>query len=131
MILPQNVVPIVSAAVDADAAAVIDAVTAKLSMQDLIDLNDRSVTEQLTSANDAIKKASGITPTFYRPTFGAVNPKVREISKQQGQAMIMWDVDTQDWSNKDVKLVIFDKSGTTVIKLLFKNNVFNLFKLMS
>ena len=34
-------------------------------------------------------------------------------------------------SNKDVKLVIFDKSGTTVIKLLFKNNVFNLFKLMS
>lgn len=53
MILPQNVVLIVSAAVDADAAAVIDAVTAKLSMQDLIDLNDRSVTEQLTSAEIA------------------------------------------------------------------------------
>lgn len=53
LILPQNVVPIVSDAIDADAAAIIDAVTAQLAMADLIALNDRSVTEQLPSAQIA------------------------------------------------------------------------------
>ena len=53
LILPQNVVPIVSDAVDTNAAEVINKVTAELSMADLIALNDRSVTEQLTSARIA------------------------------------------------------------------------------
>ncbi len=53
LILPQNVVPIVSDAVDEGAAAVIDKVTALLTMADLIALNDRSVTEQLGSAQIA------------------------------------------------------------------------------
>lgn len=53
LILPQNVVPIVSDAIDDDAAEIINKVTAALSMEDLIELNDRSVTEQLTSAEIA------------------------------------------------------------------------------
>lgn len=50
MILPQNVVPIVSAKVDAASAAIIDKVSAALSAADLVNLNARSVTEQATSA---------------------------------------------------------------------------------
>lgn len=50
LILPQNVVPVVSDAVDDAAAAVINKVTAALTMADLIALNERSVTEQLPSA---------------------------------------------------------------------------------
>lgn len=53
LILPQNVVPIASDAVDEAAAAIIDQVSAALSMTDLIELNDRSVTEQLNSAEIA------------------------------------------------------------------------------
>lgn len=50
MILPQNVVPIVSAKVDDAAAAVIDQVSAALTTEELVQLNARSVNEQATSA---------------------------------------------------------------------------------
>ena len=48
--LPQNVVPIVSAKVDQQAAAVIDAVDAKLSTDELVALNQLSVDKQQSSA---------------------------------------------------------------------------------
>lgn len=53
LILPQNVIPIVSSKVDSTAANAINKVSAQLSTSELIGLNDRSVTEQLTSARIA------------------------------------------------------------------------------
>lgn len=53
MILPQNVVPIVSAKVDDAAAAIIDQVSAALNTDELVQLNARSVTEQAASATIA------------------------------------------------------------------------------
>ena len=53
LILPQNVIPIVSAKVDATAAAAIEAVNAKLSVAELQDLNARSIDEQARSADIA------------------------------------------------------------------------------
>lgn len=50
LVLPQNVVPIVSAKVDQQAAAVIDAVDAKLSTDELVALNQLSVDKQQSSA---------------------------------------------------------------------------------
>ncbi|GAA1666386.1 glycine/betaine ABC transporter permease [Citricoccus zhacaiensis] len=51
LILPQNVTPIVSEAVDEDAAAVIEEVNAQLSAEELIDLNRQSVEDQSSSAD--------------------------------------------------------------------------------
>ncbi|ARU45272.1 ABC transporter substrate-binding protein [Corynebacterium silvaticum] len=48
--LSSRVVPLASKTLDADAVAVLNAVNAKLTTQDLIQLNMRSVTEQLPSA---------------------------------------------------------------------------------
>ena len=53
LILPQNVVPLVSDKVDAPAAAAIEAVNAKLSVAELQKLNARSVDEQARSADIA------------------------------------------------------------------------------
>ncbi|MFC0672773.1 ABC transporter substrate-binding protein [Brachybacterium hainanense] len=53
LILPQNVVPIVSAKVDDAAAAAIAKVTDQLSTEELIALNTRSVDEQAKSADIA------------------------------------------------------------------------------
>ncbi len=50
LVLPQNVVPIVSAKVNEAAAAAIDAVDAKLSTEELVQLNVLSVTKQQSSA---------------------------------------------------------------------------------
>lgn len=54
LILPQNVVPLVSAKVDDAAAAAIEAVNAKLSVDELQKLNARSVDEQARSADIAM-----------------------------------------------------------------------------
>ena len=51
LILPQNVTPLVSAKVDAVAAAAIDKVNAELSMADLLSLNSKSVAEAAKSAD--------------------------------------------------------------------------------
>lgn len=51
LILPQNVVPIASDKVNADMAAVIDAVSAELDTAELIGLNAASVNEQAKSAD--------------------------------------------------------------------------------
>ncbi|WP_193103685.1 ABC transporter substrate-binding protein [Brachybacterium sp. FME24] len=53
LILPQNVVPVVSEKVDADAEAAITAVIEALSADDLIELNRQSVEEQSSSADIA------------------------------------------------------------------------------
>ncbi|KQO46877.1 MULTISPECIES: ABC transporter substrate-binding protein [unclassified Frigoribacterium] len=53
MILPQNVVPIVSDKVDSDAQAVIDGVDAVLSASDLQELNSKSQTDKESSATIA------------------------------------------------------------------------------
>jgi osmoprotectant transport system substrate-binding protein len=49
LILPQNVVPIVSGQVDAAAAAVVDQVRAQLDTAALIAMNARSVNQQASS----------------------------------------------------------------------------------
>lgn len=53
LILPQNVVPVVSSKVDATAAAAINKVSAALSADDLRTLNSQSVNEQKKSADIA------------------------------------------------------------------------------
>ncbi|MDN5572097.1 MAG: ABC transporter substrate-binding protein, partial [Propionibacteriaceae bacterium] len=53
MILPQNVLPLVSSRVDAEADAVLDRVNAELSATDLQELNAQSVNEQRRSADIA------------------------------------------------------------------------------
>lgn len=53
LILPQNVVPVVSEKIDEAAAAAIDGVLAQLSAADLVELNRQSVVDQASSADIA------------------------------------------------------------------------------
>ena len=53
MILPQNVVPVVSEKVDETAATAIEGVIAQLSADDLVELNRQSVVDQASSADIA------------------------------------------------------------------------------
>ncbi|WP_102145749.1 polysaccharide deacetylase family protein [Mycobacterium hubeiense] len=57
------------------------------------------IPSQLSKANDAIKSATGVTPTLYRPAGGLSNDAVRHAAKQLGMAEILWDVIPFDWIN--------------------------------
>jgi peptidoglycan/xylan/chitin deacetylase (PgdA/CDA1 family) len=61
-------------------------------------LSDDKVTSEITKTQDAIKDASGYTPTLLRPPYGAITPRQREwIASQFGLNVILWSVDPFDW----------------------------------
>lgn len=75
-------------------------------------LSDGAVRYQFEAANDAIRATTGVTPTCYRPPYGAVNDRVHRIAVESGLGneqwtagsgtsvnahFGLWDIDTVDW----------------------------------
>ncbi|EUA93136.1 polysaccharide deacetylase family protein [Mycobacterium ulcerans] len=60
---------------------------------------EADIAGQFSRANDAIKAATGRTPTLYRPAGGLSNAAVRQTAAKYGQAEILWDVIPFDWAN--------------------------------
>lgn len=54
---------------------------------------------QLSKANDAIRAATGHTPTLWRPAGGLTNDAVNQQAAELGLAAILWDVIPYDWIN--------------------------------
>jgi peptidoglycan/xylan/chitin deacetylase (PgdA/CDA1 family) len=61
-------------------------------------LSDDRVTQEITKTQEAIKSASGFTPTTLRPPYGAITARQRAwIENQFGLNIILWSVDPFDW----------------------------------
>ncbi|HFR3977772.1 TPA: polysaccharide deacetylase family protein [Streptococcus suis] len=61
------------------------------------------VKQEIELTQSAIEEVIGHRPTFMRPPYGAVNASVAAAA---GLASIYWNVDTQDWSNRDPHLIL-------------------------
>jgi peptidoglycan-N-acetylglucosamine deacetylase len=69
-------------------------------------LSDDRVTAEITKTQDAIKDASGFTPTLLRPPYGAITPRQREwIANQFGLNIILWSVDPLDWKRPGASVI--------------------------
>jgi peptidoglycan-N-acetylglucosamine deacetylase len=69
-------------------------------------LSDQKVTAEITKTQDAIKEASGFTPTLLRPPYGAITPRQREwIENQFGLSIILWSVDPFDWKRPGASVI--------------------------
>jgi peptidoglycan/xylan/chitin deacetylase (PgdA/CDA1 family) len=69
-------------------------------------LSDDKVTVEITKTQDAIKEATGYTPTLLRPPYGAITPRQREwISSQFGLNVIIWSVDPFDWKRPGAAVI--------------------------
>jgi peptidoglycan-N-acetylglucosamine deacetylase len=69
-------------------------------------LSDDRVTAEITKTQDAIKDASGLTPTILRPPYGAITPRQREwIENQFGLSVILWSVDPFDWKRPGASVI--------------------------
>ncbi|MFG3341148.1 polysaccharide deacetylase family protein [Glycomyces sp. NPDC048151] len=66
---------------------------------DLTKLSNTQIAQELSSAQQSIQQATGITPKLYRPPYGATNANVKSIAAQQGLTEILWNVDSQDWNS--------------------------------
>jgi peptidoglycan-N-acetylglucosamine deacetylase len=69
-------------------------------------LGDDRVTTEIAKTQEAIKEASGFTPTLLRPPYGAITPRQREwIENQFGLSVILWSVDPLDWKRPGPSVV--------------------------
>lgn len=62
----------------------------------------KKLKKQLDGTNEAIKKACGQNPTVFRPSYGATNKKINNMSNLP---VIIWDIDTLDWKTKNAKKI--------------------------
>jgi peptidoglycan/xylan/chitin deacetylase (PgdA/CDA1 family) len=67
---------------------------------------------QLSRTSAAIWRAIGVSPTLFRPPYGAINAMVRETAGQVGLRTVLWSVDSLDWERPGV---------TTIINNVLKN----------
>ena len=69
-------------------------------------LSDDRVTTEINKTQDAIKEASGFTPTLLRPPYGAITARQREwIESQFGLSIILWSVDPFDWKRPGASVI--------------------------
>lgn len=61
-------------------------------------LSQEKINDELQKTQDAIVAACGITPTVYRPPFGAITKKQQAaVMEKFHYPSIVWEVDTNDW----------------------------------
>jgi len=72
------------------------------SHPDLTASSAGKVTSEFSKTNDVVRSAIGTNPTLLRPPYGNHNASVR---KSAGMPVALWNVDTQDWKNKNAHAV--------------------------
>lgn len=67
----------------------------------LTELDNESITQELTRTSQIIEQIVGHNPPIMRPPFGSTCPRVREVAGDLGYAVINWTLDTSDWRYRD------------------------------
>ncbi|MDO5684004.1 MAG: polysaccharide deacetylase family protein [Propionibacteriaceae bacterium] len=71
----------------------------------LTGLGSAGIRSQLADTQGRIRAAAGVTPTVFRPPYGARNATVDSAAREQGLSVIMWSVDTMDWRDRNSSTV--------------------------
>ena len=72
---------------------------------DLTKLARTAVRSEIEAVNDTVEAATGVRPALLRPPYGAVNDTVDEVSADLGMAQVLWNVDPEDWKDRDSAIV--------------------------
>lgn len=67
----------------------------------LSQLSAEQIRQEITSTKKASQDATGVAPTLMRPPYGLYNQAVVDTVTATHDSIIMWDVDTEDWKNKN------------------------------
>ncbi|KAI8143624.1 hypothetical protein BJV82DRAFT_713296 [Fennellomyces sp. T-0311] len=60
-------------------------------------LTNEQLVGELKWTEQAIKEVIGVSPKYFRPPFGNIDNRVRDICKALGFTPVIWSVDTNDW----------------------------------
>ena len=71
------------------------------SHRELDKLSPSQVDAEIKTGSAAITAATGDSPRWLRPPYGATNNTVTTAAKANGQAQALWSVDTLDWKDRN------------------------------
>ncbi|MGE5417252.1 MAG: polysaccharide deacetylase family protein, partial [Acidobacteriota bacterium] len=71
------------------------------SHQELNKMNGHDIDKEIWATDKVFDEVLGIKPALMRPPFGAVNQDVLNEADHNGDKLILWSIDTLDWSQKD------------------------------
>ncbi|HEV8114961.1 MAG TPA: polysaccharide deacetylase family protein [Acidimicrobiales bacterium] len=74
--------------------------------QSLPGKSQKTVDEEIIGANNHLQDRLGIKPAYYRPPGGKLGPKVIATAKAQGQQVLMWTVDTKDFTKPPPEAIV-------------------------
>ena len=72
----------------------------------LTKLRAPAVRHEIADGAAAIRAATGVAPTLFRPPYGAINSTVWAQAKTEHESIVLWDVDTVDWSKPGVPKIL-------------------------
>ncbi|MFT7840901.1 polysaccharide deacetylase family protein [Saccharothrix sp. BKS2] len=77
----------------------------------LTNLGAAQVATELANTQNAIRSATGQTPTLFRPPYGATNATVQNEARKLGLTQVTWSVDTQDWNGASTDAIVRSATG--------------------
>lgn len=73
---------------------------------DMAKLSNQNIVDQIVQTNDIIKAITGSTPKWFAPPSGSYNNHVVEVSHHLKMETVLWTVDTIDWKNPSVSVML-------------------------
>jgi len=68
-------------------------------------LSDERIRQGIAAGSNAIAAVIGYSPTILRPPGGAINDRVVYLIRQAGYAIILWNIDTNDWRDRNADII--------------------------
>lgn len=68
-------------------------------------LSESEIAREIEATSDLIEAAGAPRPTLLRPPYGATNDTVAAVAADLGMSQINWNVDPEDWKDRDSAIV--------------------------
>ncbi|MFC7648321.1 polysaccharide deacetylase family protein [Streptosporangium lutulentum] len=73
--------------------------------RDLVGLPEAEVSRQLRRTQEVVRHVTGVEMTLMRPPYGSTDTRVTAVSRHEGLAQVLWNVDTADWRDRKASIV--------------------------
>jgi len=76
------------------------------SHQRLPALSDNELAQEFDLMEKALRHELNVTTSFFRPPYGEIDERVRDLATARGYTTVLWSIDPHDWLNPGVDLLV-------------------------
>ncbi|WP_164668177.1 polysaccharide deacetylase family protein [Virgibacillus doumboii] len=73
---------------------------------DLTTMGKEQILSEIERTEKAIESAIGVKPAIIRTPYGETDERVALIAKNNGYSIVLWSIDTLDWSQKESQNIV-------------------------